>query len=109
MCGCKSSRLLRLTAAYAVAASKCEACSILIVLQVEIADGVTFFQVAAASLVTWILPSSLPTQIRPSLTGDGAMVRMVPGACLGFFGSTVVRVRAGLMTCQLAPALVVFT
>src|SRR5216684_6699870 len=85
MCGRKSSRPLRLTAAYAVPASKCDASSILMVLQTESADGVTFFQVAPASFVNWIFPSSLPTQIRPSLTGDGAMVRMAPGRLLGIF------------------------
>jgi len=38
-----------------------------------------------------------------------AMVRIVPGACFGFLGSRGVRLRSGLIPCQLVPALVVFS
>ena len=38
------------------------------------AGGVTFFHVFPPSVVTWIRPSSVPTQMRPASSGDGAMV-----------------------------------
>src|SRR5271163_4594211 len=86
-------------------------------LQTDTAAGVTFCQVAPPSRVSCTAPSSVPAQITPSLTGDGAMVISEPS---GFFGSFFsagfstglfagVRVRSGLIFSQLVPPLVVFS
>src|SRR5690349_7806378 len=108
MCGRKSSRLLRFTAAYAVPASKCDASMMLTMLHSVTAGGVTFFQVFPPSFVIWIFPSSVPTQITPSFTGDGARVRIVPRRFLVSFSSARMRVKSGLISSQFVPALLVF-
>src|ERR1700687_4080651 len=80
----------------------------LTVLHSDTPEGVTFCHVPPPSFVSWIFPSSVPTQIRPSLISDGAIVRIVPSICFGFFSAARVRVRSGLTACQLVPASAVF-
>ena len=78
------------------------------VLHSVIAAGVTFFQVFPLSIVIWMFPSSVPTQITPSFTGEGAIVRIVPRRFLVSFSSARIRVRSGLISSQLAQPLLVF-
>src|ERR1043166_4534058 len=84
----------------------------------RIAAGVTSFQVAPPSRVTWICPSSVPAQIQRAFTNDGAMVYTTPGcraeavgdvAYLPTFAGTSesVRVRSGEILPQLCPPVVV--
>ena len=49
----------------------------LMVLQAGRSRGVTFAQLPPPSRVSWISPSSVPTQIIPRLSGDSAMVKIV--------------------------------
>src|SRR5215467_7913340 len=70
--------------------------------------GAMFFQVFPPFFVIWMLPSSVPTQITPSFTADGAIVRTVPRRFLVSFSSARMRVRSGLISSQLVPALLVF-
>src|SRR5262249_43718364 len=80
--------------------------------------GVTFDQFFPPSVVTWIRPSSEPVQIRSFCSGDSTTEKMVSytstpvlslvigppeATCLLFS----LRVRSGLMICQLMPASVV--
>ncbi len=62
-----------LTAAYAVSASKCPASMLNTFMNGVIAGGVTSVQVLPPSVVVWIMPSSVPTQRRSALIGDGAI------------------------------------
>src|SRR2546425_12551351 len=81
----------------------------LTLLHCDTLGGVTFCHVWPASFVTWMFPSSVPAQITPSRTRDGAIVRIVPSACFGSFSLTGVRVKSGLTASQLVPASVVFS
>src|SRR5262249_27872713 len=72
------------------------------------AGGVTFFHVLPPSFVTWMFPSWVPTQITPSFSADGAIVRMVPSLFFESLSSAFIRVRSGLISSQLDPPLVVF-
>src|SRR5207245_9151550 len=76
----------------------------LTLLHSETLGGVTFCQVLPASFVTWMFPSSVPAQITPSRTCDGAIVRIVPSAGFGSFSLTEVRVRSGLTAFALVAA-----
>src|SRR3954466_3885751 len=71
-----------------------------------IAGGVTFVHFAPPSIVTWIMPSSLPVQITLRLRGESAIaVRLPNGAGVTVLAylpavagtSHVWRVRSGLM------------
>src|ERR1700674_2946210 len=80
--------------------------------------GVTFCQLFPPSRVMWIKPSSVPAQIVSTSLNEGATAEITP-RCLPFSGSDAanapkfpgisydVRVRSGLITCQLFPASVV--
>src|SRR5437879_11795886 len=80
----------------------------LTVLHSDTTVRVTFCHVAPPSFVSWTSPSSVPTQMRPSLISEGAIVRTVPSTCFESFSAARVRVRSGLTACQLVPASVVF-
>src|SRR6185436_4093678 len=80
------------------------------------AFGVTSCQFVPPFLVTWIMPSSEPTQMTPFVTGDSAMVKIVAKFSAPLF-STVIelppaitrvrgscRVRSGEIACQVRPA-----
>ena len=69
----------------------------------------TFCQVAPLSRVNWTAPSSVPAQITPSITGDGAMVMSEPSVFWGSFLSSCALVRSGLMVSQLVPPFTVFS
>src|SRR5882762_6563731 len=55
--------------------------------------SVTFCQLLPASFVNWMFPSSVPTQMTPSFTSEGAIVRIVPRACFESFSSGRTRVK----------------
>src|SRR6266702_187480 len=76
----------------------------LTLLHSETLGGVTFCHVLPASFVTCMFPSSVPAQIRPSRTCDGAIARIVPSACFGSFSLTGVRVKSWPTASQLVPA-----
>ena len=56
-----------------------------------------------------MFPSSVPTQITPSFTSEGAIVRIVPRACFESFSSGRTRVRSSLTVSQLVPPSLVFS
>src|SRR6266566_1412826 len=56
-----------------------------------------------------MFPSSVPTQITPSFTSEGAIVRIVPRACFESFSSGRTRVRSSLTVSQLVPLSLVFS
>src|SRR5713226_9140602 len=57
----------------------------LTVLHSDTPAGVTFCQAAPPSFVSWMFPSSVPTQMTPSLISDGAIVKIVPRTCSNLF------------------------
>ena len=62
----------RLTEAYAVSSSKCEAASCVTLLHAVISGGVIFFQFAPPSRVIHSNPSSVPAQIESTFLKEGA-------------------------------------
>src|SRR5881409_2044234 len=78
MCGCKSSSLNRLMAAYADSSSKCEASISETLLHGVSAGGVTLVQVFPPSRVRLMTPSSEPVQIMFRFLNEGATVYMTP-------------------------------
>ena len=77
-CGLASSMRSVFAAAYAVMPSKCPASMLKMRVHGLIAGGVTFVHVAPPSIVTWILPSSVPAQIVLMSRGDGESAVMLP-------------------------------
>src|SRR5690242_7031406 len=77
-CGFKSSTRSVFAAAYAVLLSKCPASMLKMRVHALICGGVTFFHVAPPSIVTWILPSSVPAQMTLRSRGDGDSAVMLP-------------------------------
>src|SRR5215510_10202282 len=77
-CGLKSSTRSVLAAAYAVSVSKCPASMLKIRVHGLICGGVTFVQFTPPSIVTWILPSSLPAHSTFTSRGDGASAVIDP-------------------------------
>ena len=59
---------------YALPVSSAEASTMLILLQGSRPGGVTSCQLAPPLVVSWTRPLSVPTQISPSRSVDGAMV-----------------------------------
>ncbi len=74
MYGSKSCSWWRSTLAYAVLKSKCDASIVVTRLHAVIAGGVTSCHVLPSSVVSWIRPSSVPTQTMGTSSGDGATV-----------------------------------
>ena len=79
--------------------------------------GVTLVQLAPPSIVTWMLPSSVPAQITSTSRGEGDSAVMVPWASTVTLAaylpalagtSQVGRDRSGLMRVQLWPRSAVF-
>src|SRR4051812_351 len=77
--------------------------------------GVTFCHVLPLSRETWMRPSSEPAQNTPRLSGDSAKAKIVQyqsmpllsiviGPPEGSCFVTSLRVRSGLITCQLLPS-----
>src|SRR6478609_5836497 len=100
-----------LAAAYATRGS-CPASMLKMRVHGFMAGGVTLFQVAPPSRVTWIWPSSVPAQIVVGDTGlalSAVMLPIGPGLTVvaylpAFFGtSQVCRVRSGEMRVQECP------
>src|SRR5262245_55189069 len=77
-CGFISSTRIVFAAAYAVALSKCPASMLKMRVHGLIAGGVTFVHFAPPSIVTWILPSSVPAQMTFTSFGDGESAVMAP-------------------------------
>src|SRR5678810_294831 len=105
-CGFMSSIRIVFAAAYAVRLSKCPASMLKMRVHGLIAGGVTFVHFAPPSVVTWMLPSSVPAQITLWLRGDSDRAVMLPNgagvtvlAYLPAFAGTcqVWRARSGLM------------
>src|SRR6476646_2874103 len=93
-CGLKSSIRMVLAAAYAVSVSKCPASILKIRVQGLICGGVTFVHLAPPSVVTWMLPSSVPAQSRFTSFEDGESAVIVP-AGLGVTPPAYLPVLAG--------------
>src|SRR5262249_33293906 len=115
-CGWKSSMRRVFAAAYAVSASKWPASMLKMRVHGLICGGVTFVHFAPPSIVTWMLPSSVPAQSTVSLFGDGDNAVMLPVraavtplAYLPTLAGTshVERVRSPLMRVQLWPPSIV--
>src|SRR5512146_2871190 len=82
-----------------------------------IAGGVTLLQWSPPSIVTWMLPSSVPAQITARSRGEGESAVIAPSGAtvtsLAYFPalggtSQVWRVRSGLIRLQLWPRSMVF-
>src|SRR5512143_2517653 len=82
-----------------------------------IAGGVTLVQRTPPSMVTWMLPSSVPAQITVTSRGEGESAVIAPSGAtvtsLAYFPalggtSQVWRVRSGLIRVQLWPRSMVF-
>ena len=71
MYGSKSWSWCRSTLAYAALKSKCDASIVVTRLHAVSAGGVTFCQLLPSFVVTWINPSSVPTQTIGTSSGDG--------------------------------------
>src|SRR5215472_1706954 len=114
----KGSRLLTWCAStvrYAVPASKCEASMLEIVPQSGMPGrlAVTLVQVLPASRVSCTRPSLVPAQMTPASLGDSAMAKTTPAYSTPMLSPVrppenpmrvlSLRVRSGLMTCQLLP------
>ena len=116
-CGLKSFTRIVFAAAYAVAASKWPASMLKMRVHGLIADGVTFVHFLPPSVVTWMLPSSVPAHSTLMLLGLGEKAVIVPSgagvtplAYLPAFVGTahVCRARSGLTRVQLCARSVVF-
>ena len=70
-CGLKSSMRIVFAAAYAVSVSKCPASMLKMRVHGLICGGVTFVHFAPPSVVTWMLPSSVPAHRTLTSLGDG--------------------------------------
>src|SRR5205085_7419315 len=77
-CGFRSSTRIVFAAAYAVFASKCPASILKMRVHGLICGGVTFVHFAPPSVVTWMLPSSVPAQMTLTFLGDGDSAVIVP-------------------------------
>src|SRR5580692_2470593 len=100
----------RLTDAYAVSSSKCDATSCVTLLQGINSGGVTFFQFTPASRVVQIKPSSVPAHKVFSDLNDGANAYTTP-RCLSALASLLAAVPtlAGIPECSRARSeLIVF-
>src|SRR6266436_7781084 len=76
--GFMSSTRIVFAAAYAVFTSKCPASMLKMRVHGLICGGVTFVHFAPPSVVTWMLPSSVPAQRTLMLFGDGESAVIVP-------------------------------
>src|SRR4029079_17420267 len=108
-CGFMSSMRIVFAAAYAVRLSKCPASMLKMRVHGLMAGGVTFVHFPPPSIVTWMVPSSVPAQITLCERGDKASAVMLPNADgvtpLAYFPafagtSHVWRARSGLMRVQ---------
>ena len=106
-----------LAAAYAVRLSKWPASMLKMRVHGLIAGGVTLVHFAPPSVVTWMLPSSVPAQSTFDARGDGESAVIEPcgpGVTLlayfpAFAGTAhVCRARSGLMRVQLCAWSIVF-
>src|SRR5262245_45804787 len=111
-CGLTSSMRSVLAAAYAVSVSKCPASMLKIRVHGLICGGVTSVHLTPPSIVTWMLPSSVPAQSTFTSRGDGASAVIdpvgdgfAPSAYLPTLAGTahVWRDRPPLMRVQLCP------
>src|SRR5262249_31522946 len=111
-CGFASSTRIVFAAASGVRSSKWPASMLNMRVQALIPAGVTLVHFAPPSIVTWMLPSSVPAQMTLMFFGDGDSAVIVPAgagvtplAYLPAFAGTahVCRVRSGLMRVQLCP------
>ena len=116
-CGFQSSTRIVLAAAYAVSVSKWPASMLKMRVHGLICGGVTLVHFAPPSIVTWMLPSSVPAQRTLTSFGEGESAVIVPSgagvtvlAYLPAFAGTsqVWRVRSPLMRVQLLPPSIVF-
>src|SRR4029078_6965373 len=116
-CGFMSCTRIVFAAAYAVPLSKCPASMLKILVHGLICGGVTFVHFAPPSVVTWMLPSSVPAQMTLMLFGEGESAVIVPSgagvtplAYLPALAGTahVCRARSGLIRAQSLPPFVVF-
>ena len=115
-CGFMSSSRSVFTAAYAVCVSKCPASILNMRAHGFITGGVTFVHLAPPSIVTWIMPSSVPAQSTLMSRGDGESAVIEPLG-EGVTGSrtcrcsrerpTSARARSPLMRVQLWPPSIV--
>src|SRR3954452_3173803 len=78
-CGFMSSIRIVFAAAYAVRLSKCPASMLKMRVHGLICGGVTFVHFAPPSVVTWILPSSVPAQriLTSRVEGESAVIEPV--------------------------------
>src|ERR1700674_1820697 len=80
--------------------------------------AVTLVQLLPPSWVTWTSPSLVPAQMSPAFTGDSAIAKTTPAYSTPMLSGVrppeicwwllSLRVRSGLITCQLLPASVVW-
>src|SRR6476659_7919305 len=77
-CGLRSSSRNVFAAAYAVRLSKCPASMLKMRVHGLICGGVTFVHFAPPSVVTWILPSSVPAHSTFTSFADGDSAVIVP-------------------------------